>query len=135
MTALFLYSICAAIPLGTPPEPPAKVADDISGIYSYQANDGTADYTGSVVIRKNNERYLLQYSLSAETDKGRALLGYDAVGIVVDGNLSVAWKSGEAVGVAVFRQKGGVLRGGWNALPGSSRVGQEALRFLGPIPE
>lgn len=134
MTALHLYLLCAALPLATPPPPPAP-PPDLSGIYSYQANDGTADYTGSVVIRKNNERYLLQYSLSAETDKGRALLGYDGVGIFVDGNLSVAWKSGEAVGVAVFRPKGGVLRGGWSALPGSSRIGQETLRYLGPLPE
>lgn len=136
--ALVLPFAGLLICIGYAAEPMKAAADPIEGIYSVAGDGGNYSYTGTTIIRKRGDGYVIQ-SQTTSFDEDGAILG---VGFTVGpatrtgDTLSFAWKFGDKVtGLTVYKVKGNALEGKWVAFPGDGEYRDESLKRIGPLPE
>lgn len=116
---------------------PVKQADSIEGIYSISGKEGDADYTGTAIIRKIADGYVIQTSIAFLNEDGAPANLMNAKGIAMHSGdkLCFSWRFGDIFGVTVYEiQKDGVMRGRWMAYP-NGIMRHERMKRIGALPK
>jgi hypothetical protein len=96
--------------------PGFAVAADIVGKFTCEGNSPTVKYSGTVVVTKRGQSYVVTWNTDRE---------YRGVGIL-DGDLFAAqFSGGPEAGVMLFKLKGNNWVGTWVRVQGKGRVHEE----------
>ena len=139
LTAMIL-SVFLDVTQPKPAPVPVKEAT-MTGVYFVTSKDGTDVYTGTAIVRKLGESYIVVWTVQRVTEDGIATSPYTGIGLRDGNKLSIGWAQTDTAGkstrgvTVMTLGAGGTLAGQWMMMPGAGRAHTETWELLRPLKE